>query len=458
MDIPTAGDWRATKTGVNRFIKSLMGLPFRAKVRRSLEMTPEDFWSYQRVALHAIYQYAREHVPFYKEHPSSYGPLPQKRPVLDALAQLPVLDKQTVKERNEDFWGPTPSALTKYHTTSGTSGTPLRISATLREKGRFQAAKEDYFRRVSGSRYPRSIRLSGFLTPTKESNRLYWRDWAANRLFTNIYALRPRNRSDVVDVVRRFQPELFYGHASAVHEFAKLVGERLPRSREKATGIVTSEVLLPHWRSTVEKNICRKVCDFYSSQENSHLITECRAGKRHINPLIGIVEIVDEQGNPVEAGQTRDVLITGLISKSMPLIRYKIGDTALYASYETGCACGLSWPTIGRVEGRSEDLVEIEDGRRIGMLGYHAVKDLEGIQECQLIQRGYHRFVCKIVQDDMKTVSQREEMEEHIHSVVERRMQERVRMEFEYPARIPREGENDKFKAVVMDFEDRDEV
>lgn len=104
-------------------------------------------------------------------------------------------------------------------------------------------------------------------------------------------------------------------------------------------------------------------------------------GQIHINPLVGILEILNESDRPTEPGELGRVVVTGLVTKSMPLIRYEIGDYTVSTGYASDCRCGLDWPTIGRVEGRTGNLVRTRDDRQIGMLGYGVLKDLNGVQE-----------------------------------------------------------------------------
>ena len=82
----------------------------------------------------------------------------------------------------------------------------------------------------------------------------------------------------------------------------------------------------------------------YSSQELGAIALQCpETGLYHIQAENVLVEILDEKGEPCEAGQTGRVVVTNLQNYAMPLIRYAIGDFA-----ETGepCSCGRGLPTI----------------------------------------------------------------------------------------------------------------
>jgi phenylacetate-CoA ligase len=420
-------------------------------------MSTEEFWGYQTTALREMYDFALQRVPFYKEHPELYPTkLSPQGSALDLLRDLPILEKATVKANNTRLWPEPPLPLTSFHTTSGTTGTPLRLPGTIWERGMVRAISEEWYLRVTGHRKPKSLLLSGFLTPSAEDRELVWKDHITGNLCLSIYSLNQANRARIVEYFNELKPNLIFGYASAVQQLALLFEGSENPWREHCVAIVTSELLQPHWRETIEASLCRRVFDMYGSQEGAHLVIECEAGSRHIHPLVGIVEIVDDAGQVVRPGETGRVLVTGLIRRSMPLFRYAIGDMAEFTGYATGCSCGLGWPTIGVVGGRTEELVRTRDGRAIGMLGYSVLKDLRGIKEAQIVQKGYEQFVCNIVRSETETVSG-EQLESQIRSQMNSRLQLDVHVQFNYLDAIPR-GANGKFKAVVVDFEENTPV
>jgi len=68
-----------------------------------------------------------------------------------------------------------------------------------------------------------------------------------------------------------------------------------------------------------------------------------------------IVEIVDENGEPVSEGEEGEVVYTALNREAMPLIRYKSGEVSYLIGEE--CECGINHLKIGRIKGRTDDMV-----------------------------------------------------------------------------------------------------
>src|SRR5690606_19411214 len=77
----------------------------------------------------------------------------------------------------------------------------------------------------------------------------------------------------------------------------------------------------------------------YASTEMSTAFTECEHGVGgHHHPELIVVELLDENNQPVPDGEMGEVTITTLGVEGMPLIRFKTGD--LCKAHREPCACG----------------------------------------------------------------------------------------------------------------------
>ena len=69
----------------------------------------------------------------------------------------------------------------------------------------------------------------------------------------------------------------------------------------------------------------------------------------------------------------------------MPLLRYRIGDTAAWAS--GACPCGRAWPRLATVAGRVSDVFVRSDGARIhGEYFTHLFYFLDWVSKFQVVQ------------------------------------------------------------------------
>lgn len=444
-------NWKATRAGLRSLVKRAVGRAYRGAADSAWDMSTAECWSDQAQAFARIYAFARARVPYYRDRPQQYPAHLQGGGVLASLADLPIIDKSTVRAHNEALWPVPQLLLTSVHTTSGTSGTPMRLHATLFERSRGLARLESWYRRICGTSSPRTLFLSGFMTPSPDARELSWRDPITGDRYLSIYSLAYQHREAIARLIEQDRPQLVYGYASAVHELAALMGERLRHSVAERAVVVTSEVLQPDWRARITESLGARTYDLYGSQEGCHMAMECDLHRLHIHPRVGVIEILDDDGTPTPAGGTGRVVITGLDRRSMPLFRYEIGDVAESTGHAGECACGLAWPTIGLVGGRSEDLVRTPDGRRLGLLCFHATKELRGLREGQLVQRGFDRFTFNLVRQPGETVAS--DIEARILAQLTTRLGYAPTVEFCYLDQIPR-GARGKFKAVVVEFDE----
>jgi phenylacetate-CoA ligase len=80
------------------------------------------------------------------------------------------------------------------------------------------------------------------------------------------------------------------------------------------------------------------------------------------------------------------VLVTDLLNRSMPLIRYEIGDLASLDT-DMRCPCGRSLPLIGNIQGRTSDFLRLPSGRMIaGPSLALLAADMRDVRQVQFIQ------------------------------------------------------------------------
>ncbi|HET7000356.1 MAG TPA: phenylacetate--CoA ligase family protein, partial [Puia sp.] len=102
-----------------------------------------------------------------------------------------------------------------------------------------------------------------------------------------------------------------------------------------------------------------KLFSTYASTEMQTAFTECEAGRGgHHQPDLVIVELLDEQGRSVSAGQAGEVTITTLGVEGMPLLRYKTGD--LCVAHEEICSCGRHSLRLSPVIGRKKQMIKFK--------------------------------------------------------------------------------------------------
>jgi len=93
-----------------------------------------------------------------------------------------------------------------------------------------------------------------------------------------------------------------------------------------------------------------------------------------------------------------EFICTGLGNDAMPLIRYRTGDYGAWAK-QPRCPCGRQSPLVSHISGRTDDYLELPDGRRVGRLST-AMKSAPSVKQAQLVQDAPDHAWLLVVPDD----------------------------------------------------------
>ena len=117
--------------------------------------------------------------------------------------------------------------------------------------------------------------------------------------------------------------------------------------------ISVAEVLTNEDRSYIEKTFQIKLAEVYQCTEG-FLASSCSEGTLHFNEDFLIIEkkYIDEEKNRFHP------IITDLLRKSQPVVRYELNDII---TEKKNCKCGSPFLAIERIEGRSDDIIVLKD-------------------------------------------------------------------------------------------------
>lgn len=164
--------------------------------------------------------------------------------------------------------------------------------------------------------------------------------------------------SDLVEELNKFQPTLFMGYASLASLLAieQMEGRLDIHPRMLAT---FSELLGADRVSNAQKAWGITPFNHYGASEQVMIGAECEAheGLHHFSDM-SIVEVVDEDNNPVPPGTLGNkILLTNLHKFVQPVIRYEITD--LVTQSPDPCSCGRPFPLFSQIGGRTEDIITL---------------------------------------------------------------------------------------------------
>lgn len=224
-----------------------------------------------------------------------------------------------------------------------------------------------------------------FLGNTMMARRLRTMPWRARtqRIFS---ALTPL--PILVQELNSFQPVIVGGYPSALEVLAK--EQQAGRLHIHPVQIsAAGETLTDATRQRITTAFGGAVSNYYGSSEAVGLTFECKQHHLHVNSDWYILELVDEDNQPVPPDQlSHAVLVTNLANRVQPIIRYKMGDRVAISPHS--CPCGSPFPVI-HVIGRTDDILTFPapEGGEVQILPLSIVTIAEktpGMVSCQLIQ------------------------------------------------------------------------
>lgn len=188
----------------------------------------------------------------------------------------------------------------------------------------------------------------------------------------------------ICDALNQFNPRFMRGYPSSMYLFCQLLREA-GLSLHLPMVVTGSEMLHEYQRVEFNSFLGARVINHWTHWERAGSILECERGRMHAQEDYGHHEILDSAGRRVAAGVEGELTVTSLHNRSMPLIRYRTGDQAVWSAQS--CPCGRSFLVIERIVGRETDALFRTDGGVIPSIGVTALmKEWRGALYAQLVQ------------------------------------------------------------------------
>jgi phenylacetate-CoA ligase len=137
---------------------------------------------------------------------------------------------------------------------------------------------------------------------------------------------------------------------------------------------------VPNTGARLEKSYGCKIHDFSGTQESNYISWTCDEGTSHLNEDLVYCEVLNpETYEPVPPGESGIMVISDLVQKTHPMIRYQTGDLIRGIDEGGHCACGRTLSRLKGYIGRVDDVIKVK-GVSVSVSGIENV--LRGIDSC----------------------------------------------------------------------------
>ncbi|MBI1811653.1 MAG: AMP-binding protein [Nitrospirae bacterium] len=278
---------------------------------------------------------------------------------LKNLHELPYTDKSEFGKYCDDFLAAPLSKIVDIVFSSGTTGKPSQIMYTENDLKRLAYNEEISFAGCG-------ITADDIVLLTCTIDKCFVAGLAYFLGIRSLGAAAVRNGLNTtashLEIIQRARPTVIVGVPSFILKLGKYIESKNidPRDIGVKRLVCIGEPLrdkdmsLLRMGSHIEEMWGAKVFSTYASSETITTFCECRmqAGG-HLHPDLAIVEIVDEKGRVLQAGETGEVVVTPFSIDGMPLLRFKTGDVSFII--DEPCGCGRFSHRLGPKLGRKTD-------------------------------------------------------------------------------------------------------
>jgi phenylacetate-CoA ligase len=333
------------------------------QLKRNQWRETQELESIQLKKLKLMLIHAYDHVPYYHKLFDAAKFKPKDFKDLEDLRRIPVTTK---KDLQRNF----PNTLTKgidlshqkMRFTSGSTGNPLNIVISPEED--IQICNVSYNYPFLECGLKSTDNLVSIATGSGGESIRQPRKYAKIIPYfvseTSIPTLTDGKK--LMDVLQQINPDGISTYPSMLTLLCNYDVSELNPKLIFAAG----ETLTKHCRDAVKLAFNIEIFNIYGSEEFGRMAFECnKHSGLHMITDNNVIEFIDERGEHVDSGEEGEIIVTGLINRTSPLIRFAIGDVGIPIDDE--CSCGRKWPLIKSIIGRTDDYLILPSDKKISM-------------------------------------------------------------------------------------------
>jgi phenylacetate-CoA ligase len=369
----------------------------RERLDESQYLSSDELLKRQFDDLKNILSYCHKHNNYYQDRFKDCGFDPENFKDFSDLEKLPILTKEDIRQAGDNLFS---DGYNKnncfYNRTGGSTGVPLRTymdppavslkkAATLRHNSWVGLVPGERAACVWGDtdkHQPFKVRLREKLTDRS--------------FYLETLKFDQEHIEEFLKKIKKYSPPVLMGHAHSIFRLAEYVRDNNVDNISFKGVITTAMVMNDSERSTIETVFHSPVFNRYGCEELSIIASECEAHDgMHIFAEGLYVEVIKQEKN-----QPGKLVITDLVNRAMPMIRYEIGDYAVMA--EGDCSCGRGLPRLREVSGRIADFLYTPEKKPvfgISILDTFIIH-IPGFKQVQIVQNKYDLLDFYIVRDD----------------------------------------------------------
>lgn len=347
------------------------------ELKQSENLARVELETIQLEQLKAILHHAYTYSTFYKNTFDKAGVHPKDLETLSDISKFPIITKSELIRFNKEIH--TTKAI-KYPksfkaNTSGSTGESLHF---LRDEYADSFNRASIFRGYSWY----GVKPSDFNGYFWGYNFSFYKKLKIRFLDFLVHRFRlfSYREQDFKPFIKKINKAVFLeGYSSMIYQTARLIntnGYTKPKHLKMVKG--TSEKIYESYQQDAVEAFGKRIISEYGAAETGIIAFECPFGNMHINMEGVYVEEI--------AGE---IIVTNLILKSFPIIRYKLGDYIELENENKTCPCGMKHPILKEVTGRIGEVIYGKNEIYPSLYFYYIFKNLDKEKKLPLTYQIY---------------------------------------------------------------------
>lgn len=395
----------------------------------------------------ALLEFLFESVPWYSSRRNHFPPVSTMACEPEAWCELPLQSKEMIRENEKDFISEN-LRTPVWNETSGSTGQKFRFPKDENQNYWAEATTAFVRKQITGRYVPSETVVWGAPRDVSPDGKLLTLLRNRFRRYHKIIAYRADNEflHGVLCSLSKNSSQLLSGYPNILAILADL-DENGILARHMCV-LSAGEWLRPSLRSTIENRIGKRMFDFYGCREAGSIAYECREheGLHILSPVVHL-EVVRDNGSPCEPGEVGEIVITSLVRRSMPLVRYRLGDMGELG--EGPCGCGCVFPLLRSLCGRTMDVITLPDGEAlVANFWTFLSREVPGVRQFRVLQDETGLITMEIVPGAGAEAC----IKEMVHSEVSKRLKVEMNLIVNLVERLP-VNQSGKTGLVVSHYE-----
>ena len=381
----------------------------KIELQRIVAFNDHDYKLFLENKKQEILKYHLENNPFYQQLVGSK--------TISNWNDLPVLNKQNLQKPLLERLSKGYSLKDVYvNKTSGSSGTPF-VFAKDKYCHALTWASNMYRFGWYGIDFNNSYQARFYGIPLdffgNKKERI--KDFLSHRFRFSIFDLSDLVLEKMLLKFHKSKFDYINGYTSSIVLFAKFLKDKEIILKDICPTLkvcmVTSEMLFENDKLLLEKQFGIPIVNEYGASELDLIAFQNPNLEWQVNAETLLVEILDNDNQPVLNGSSGRIVITSLFNKAHPFIRYEIGDIGILDVKST-----FQKPILKKLIGRTNDIAILPSGKKSpGLTFYYVTKSIieddGNVKEFVIKQTKINSFEIEYVSETALTLEQTKKIE-----------------------------------------------